>query len=542
MPKIVSLEEIEPRRWVAKYQGNYGTYAIRLTVAADGSATDFRCTCPSGGYPCKHIGMILNAIPEQLAKQKAAAKADKSDELSPAKLVAKVPEKELRAFVVAQATKNAALRKSILIEFAPKAKTKSAANPYARIIRDGLGEIDLDDYDYGDWHDHEEGVALDILDEMFAKAASSIEQQKFDEAILIAKACLEEYAEWADAQDCDVDEYVDYSYAERPLQFLCDVAERDGCDATVLYDYCKDKLRDAKFDSPHMQEKFHDLMLVLAIRTNNRDFIAMQDALLAETQNDPLHCHEHILSREIEFYRGVGEHDNADAILLANVHIDSFRMTVADNLIAARKYAEAKALLLCYPDEEIQHSTEWNTRLLAIAKAEGDTPKIRDYAWRFIENGFNGDYYRIYKSTFSASEWTTELERILNHYAAKKRPHYLGAGNRSDSADVLAEENLAERLLSMLEKKPHPSSVQCYHMHFAALFPERTLALFKKAVDKYAAENVGGHYYDDIAAWLEVIRQLPGGVSVFNAMLADYRVTYKRRSAMMRTLSGKFGK
>ena len=33
MPKIVSLEEVEARRWVAKYKGNYGTYTIRLTVA-----------------------------------------------------------------------------------------------------------------------------------------------------------------------------------------------------------------------------------------------------------------------------------------------------------------------------------------------------------------------------------------------------------------------------------------------------------------------------------------------------------------------------
>ena len=541
MPRIVSMEEIEPRRWVAKYQGNYGTYAIRLTVAADGRATDFHCTCPSGGYPCKHIGMIMDAIPEHVAKQKAAAKADKADELSPAKLVAKVPEKELRAFVVAQAAKNAALRKSILMEFAPKAKTKSAANPYARIIRDGLAEVDLDDHDYDDWYDHEEGVALDILDEMLAKAASCIEQQKFDEAILISKACLEEYAEWADAQDCDVGEYVDYSYAERPLQLLRDVVERGGGDATALYDYCKDKSRDAKFDSSYMQEKIHDLMLALAIRANNRDFIAMQDALLAETQDDPLHSHERIFYREIEFYRGVGEHDNADAILQANVHIDSFRMTVADTLIAARKYAEAKSLILRYLDEETWRNTEWNKRLLAIAKAEGDTPKIRDYAWRFIDNGFNGKYYRIYKSTFSASEWTTELERVLNHYAAKKRPHYLGSGDRSDSADMLAEEKLAERLLVMLEKKPHPSSVEHYHKHFAVHFPERTLALFKKAVDKYAAKNVGNHYYDDIAAWLKIIRQLPGGATVFNAMLADYRVTYKRRSAMMRILAGKFG-
>ena len=36
--------------------------------------------------------------------------------------------------------------------------------------------------------------------------------------------------------------------------------------------------------------------------------------------------------------------------------------------------------------------------------------------------------------------------------------------------------------------------------------------------------------------------KLHGGASAFNAMLADYRETYKRRSAMMRTLAEKFGK
>ena len=68
MPKILSLEETEPRRWVAKYQGNYDTYTIRLTVAADRRATDYHCNCPSDGSSCKHIGMIMDAIPAQIAK------------------------------------------------------------------------------------------------------------------------------------------------------------------------------------------------------------------------------------------------------------------------------------------------------------------------------------------------------------------------------------------------------------------------------------------------------------------------------------------
>ena len=99
MPKIISLEEVGERRWVAKYKGNYGTYTVRLTVGEDGKAVDFSCSCPSDKHPCKHIGMILEAIPEYVARQKATVKADKANPLSPAKLLDNLSEKELRAFI-----------------------------------------------------------------------------------------------------------------------------------------------------------------------------------------------------------------------------------------------------------------------------------------------------------------------------------------------------------------------------------------------------------------------------------------------------------
>ena len=541
MPKIISLEEVESNRWVAKYRGNYGTYTIRLTVTADGKATDFHCTCPSGGYPCKHIGMILDAIPEHIAKQKAAAKAGKADVLSPAKLLAEVTEEELRAFIIAQAAKNAALRKAVLLEFVHKAKPKTVSNPYSQIIREGLEQIDLED-GYDDWRYHETGISLDILDEMFDKAAASIKNGKYDEAAFIAKACLEEYVEWVNDNGNSVADLVSYGYTERPFEILRSIAEEGGCNADLLYDYCKAKLNDAKFSKVDMQSCFHGLMLALAIRTNNQDFITVQEKLLADVPNTQSDYAERILSREIEFYRGTGEHGKADAILLANVHIDIFRIKVVDNLIAAHNYDEAKALIGRYPSEEKWRDRTWDERLLAIATAEHDTPKIREYVWRFIEDRFDQKHYQIYKSTFSATEWTTERERILNHYVQKEgRYHGDSHFSSSNTADVLAEENLAERLLSMMEKKPSPSSVEYYYKHFAKLFPERTLALFRTAVDSYVAANVGGGHYYGIAEWLGMIRKLPGGTAVCNAMLADYRLTYKRRTSMIKILDEKFG-
>ena len=178
--------------------------------------------------------------------------------------------------------------------------------------------------------------------------------------------------------------------------------------------------------------------------------------------------------------------------------------------------------------------------MLSIARAERDTPAIRKYAYRFIEHRFDNGYYRIYKSAFPASEWTKEFERLLKHYATKSRG-FNEYFSENSAANLLAEEKLSERLLSMLEEKPSPQAVEHYLKHFANTFPERTLALFKKAVDIYSAKNVGGHHYDDIAKWLGIIRKLPGGGPVFTAMLADYRETYRRRPSMMRILASAFG-
>ena len=556
MPKIISLEENEPRRWVAKYKGNYGTYNIRLTVAENGKALDFSCSCPSDYYPCKHIGMIMEAIPKYVARQEATSKTRKNDPLSTAKLLANIPEKELRAFVVSQAARNADLRKAVLLEFAPRGESLGeslgesggepggepdpAHNPYARIIHEGLAKIDLDDFD--DDYYHDESFDLDVLDEMFDKADACIKKAQYSEAILIAKTCLEEYAQWADANDSDTAEnYLSGDYGSYPITILRDVVEKGGCDSrgeAALYDYCKAKAHDDLFDFAGIRDNLHALMLVLAIRARNADFIAETDKLLAAAPGMSPYTARHILDRKMAFHTAVGEPDKAEAVLQANLNIDDFREIAVDKLIAEGKYAEAKALIARYPQEKDWRGSKWDKRLLTIARKERDTPKIREYAWRFIEGRFDGAYYRIYKSAFGTDEWPAEFERLVKHYNTKPR-HFFTSLDRLETAELLAEEKLAERLLALIEKNSSPMFIERYHERFAASFPERTLTLFKAAVDAYAEKNVAPRAYEDVAKWLGMIRKIPGGTPVCDAMLAHYREAYKRRRAMMRILAEK---
>ena len=71
--EIISLHETTPNRWKAKYEGNYGVYTVKITLDKKGDVSDFSCTCPSDGYPCKHIPIVRRAIAERMSQNQRPA-------------------------------------------------------------------------------------------------------------------------------------------------------------------------------------------------------------------------------------------------------------------------------------------------------------------------------------------------------------------------------------------------------------------------------------------------------------------------------------
>ena len=117
---IKSLQEISPNIWKALYQGNYGTYTIKIKT--DGKETvDFSCSCPSSYYPCKHIAMIESAIQQRIAE---SAKTAGSNEITVQQILKDVSQKELYDFIVMQAQYHPEIRNAILLEFAHKTNSK----------------------------------------------------------------------------------------------------------------------------------------------------------------------------------------------------------------------------------------------------------------------------------------------------------------------------------------------------------------------------------------------------------------------------------
>ena len=102
---------------------------------------------------------------------------------------------DLQEFVIRLGLHNSSFQQAVFQEFTPQQKRHGNID-YSEIIRCALEDIDFDMDDIYDYH--YDCFEIVVLDHWLNKARAYIEQDNWEETILIAKACLEEYAEWAD--------------------------------------------------------------------------------------------------------------------------------------------------------------------------------------------------------------------------------------------------------------------------------------------------------------------------------------------------------
>ncbi|MDR1478124.1 MAG: SWIM zinc finger family protein [Planctomycetaceae bacterium] len=539
--EIIRLEEISPNHWQAKYRGNYGIYTIKITI--DGKkTTKFSCSCPSDYHPCKHIAMIEDAIVERIAQNKKVMgkKTKQKGNVTVEKLLRTASQKELYQFIVRQARYNKDLTNLILLEFAEKVTEKNNnANPYHVILREALSRVDLENIEDDYYHDSEERIEFDALDPVFAKAKEYFHQKNYREVILICKAYIEEFAEWLRQKSKkfnEIEAFIDAEYYEFPFRMLGHVVESSGVDLKELYDYCCVEIRNSKYKV--FDNDFHNLFMKLSQKVNPNGFIELQDELLSNISNKSSYEAEIILKRKIDLYKLNEQPKKAWEIIEENIQIESFCKKLAEKKIKEKKFAEAKKLIENYlgKNQNKTHRTswDWNKLLLEIAQKEKDTPTIREISFTFIKDNFDAEYFKIYKSTFADKEWAAAFEQLFTRYKNKGINAY---SDRNSAADILVAENAVERLMEFVEKRLSVELVERYYEHFATNFPQKTLLMFRKVLDKYAKDNAGRNVYEHIALLLKKMQKIDGGKKFVKEMVEQYRVRYKNRKAMREILS-----
>ncbi|MDR3268589.1 MAG: SWIM zinc finger domain-containing protein [Tannerella sp.] len=534
---FTELQQTSENRWQAHYHGNYGTYTVKLELDENGRRKHFSCTCPSDGYPCKHIGFLQTAIKDRVKKFEDK---QKKNELTVEDILQNVSLDELRAFVIKKAKYNNELTKTITLEFAEKLKqstkpsTENIENIYKPLVAADLNGVFFDEEDY-DYDDEGAKTDLSILEGWFDKANDLVNQQKYEDALLLSQAVIEEYADWYKDANDETRDNIFTDYQTDFFELLHEMAKNEQIDKCLLYDYCKRELSNKKYFSD-ICNMFGDLMASLANSVNPDEFIAMQKELLKKIPDQSSSEAAKIVKRLYDFYLSNNQNENASELVEENLQIESFCKIAIEKRISEKRYDEAKQLLLKYEGVHNKyHKNDWNEYKLDIAQKEKDIPVIRKIAFEFIENSFDKKHFGIYKTAFSEDEWKEEFERLYQHYDKKGKAWFYESYN-SNIPDLLVVENLTERLINYMETHLSVQIMEKYHTHFAGKYPEKTLKMFRKSLDSYADANVGEKHYDYVSKILKLMRKLPNGFNVVSEMIDNYRMVYKRRSKMMEIL------
>ena len=100
------------------------------------------------------------------------------------------------------------------------------------------------------------------------------------------------------------------------------------------------------------------------------------------------------------------------------------------------------------------------------------------------------------------------------------------------------EEKDYENLLKMLSD--HHSSLDMlmhYSHHLDNNYSTEIMQLFTEQINRYAEMNIGRNHYEYIEQVLKEMKKLKDGKKTVEDIVKKFRIAYKRRPAMMETLS-----
>ena len=543
MTDIFDIKQLDENRWQAKYHGNYGIYTIKMELDKKGKAYNYSCSCPSDYHPCKHIGYVQSAILNHI---KTTTAKQSNTSLMVSDVLQNVSLDELRDFVIKKADYDSEFSKSIMLEFAEKImNTKivenededGATNPYSSIIRDALSRISGCPNEYDNYYDYEDYyIDFEILEEWLKKAKEFNSQGKFEEAILICKACIEEYAQWLTDQkeaDYETGNFITEDFMDDFFQLLEQVAKSGKIDKKLLYEYCKTEIAKEQYNDTALFNQFNDLMAHFAADVNLDEFIAFQNALLTKITDKSSYEARQIFDRMICTYRADNQTEKAEQIIENNLQIAAFCHQTIEKRISEKNYIDAKKLLNDALINKNGQSNTWNELLLSIAQKENDTVEIRKIAMEFLLNRFDDKHFTIYKDTFSPDEWTSAFDELYNIYNKKR---YYSSYN-ADLTELLRAENLTEKLIDYIESNLSVRILEQYYGFFFEKYPEKTLALFCKVINEYAKQNLGRTHYEYIKKLLQNMLKIKGCNKMVEEMVLQLKAKYKIRRAMIEILN-----
>lgn len=554
---VSELEEDSPGEWTATVEGTEN-YSVEISM--DGKEIEsWYCDCPYDGEICKHVVATLLAIRDNKKKVNRSAFSKMKVEVEEAvvidetvdmqQLLSFVNPQELSQFIYEYASMHPEFKTALLTRFMAKelsatSKEKNYRAEIQKVFNDSYYNKKsryhnrYDDFDC-DWE-----TVFNRMDTFLEKADFFLNVGNIDTAIDIALQTLRSIGENYEDELLYNDDLYPSDYCEQAGDLLIKVIEHPKTTQKQKTAILQELGQLAKLSTYRDYDLYDIDELLMQINLSIQPAekaLELIDKLLEE-RKDTYDLYQIVL-RKVNLLTGLHEEQKAADTIRQYLYLTEIREMEVDKLIASCQYDEAIRLLnegieIAEKEEHIGTVDEWlKTKLRIYEMTHQTSDVINTCRLLFVSGRDRLEYYSKLKTLVPKEEWKSFLDTMMKETQFSK---YFSFGE-NDEAEIYVREKDYERLFMLLSSVNYNQlkALMKYAHHLKNTHSEPLIAMYTSLLNDYAEQNLGRNHYEFVAQVLLCAKKLNGGQEAVKRLVAEFRVKYKRRPAMMEVL-GRF--
>ena len=501
-----------------------GTEEYKVEILLEGDAIeDMLCDCPyaEDGNACKHMAAVLFAVSAaEPSKKKAPVKKER---LTPAGLVEKVPDSQLRPLLTELVSADEKLYRALLLRYG-----ETSLDECMKTLKKELASIGNQ---YADFHGY---INYRDADEFEGDMADFIGRQTQillgrGEPMLALRAgmdALREYASYETEEGCA---YVDDAMDAMLTDILC------VCKKDEVFDFL---LKYAGSAGEHwMVQDFAEQAIFSRFsgETFDRKKLELIDRQIANLEASGKQGYsreyemEQLLTRRFDLMKKLSlPKGELDAFLERYTNYSDIRKLRVRQALEDGKLDEAIRLLEEGKSADrdkrglVAEYSEW---LMDLYEQQGQRDKlIAELEYHVFDLSSGGmEMLNRLKNVCTPAQWVEYRERYLS-------------GRTYHKLELMESEGLWERLMEAVVKSENLSTLDRYEAALKKRYPSELLEAYACILTKEAAAASNRKRYQELVHYLKKLRSYPDGAERAAQLAEDWRTRYIRRRAMMEEL------
>ncbi len=521
--RVSDLERTEDG-YIATVEGTE-EYEVEILLEGD-TIEDMLCDCPyaEDGNACKHMAAVLFAISAaEPSKKKAPAKRER---LTPAALVEKIPDSQLRPLLTELISADEKLYRTLLLRYGETSLDECMKTLKKELASIGNQYADRHGYiNYREADDFE----CDMADFIGRQTQTLLERGEPLLALRAGIDALREFASYEVEEGCS---YIDDAMDTMLTDIFCTCKEDTVSEMFDLLLKCAESGREhwkvQDFAEQAIFSRFSGEMF-------DRKKLELIDRQIADLENSGKQDYsneyemEELLTRRFDLMKTLLQpKEELDAFLARYTHYSDIRKLRIQQALDDGKTDEAIRLLeegKSADSDKRGLVAEYSRWLMDLYERQGQRDKLiaeLEYHVFVLSSGGIEMLNRL-KKACTPAQWIEYRERYLS-------------GRSYHKLDLMESEELWERLMKAVATAGHLSILDRYEAALKKRYPNELLEAYACILTKEAATASNRKRYQELAHYLKKLRSYPDGAERAAQLVGDWRARYTRRRAMMEEL------